>query len=93
MPDLKRPTITGDDQELLLAIEFMRNDLWVNSDNLLLGAQCVILLELEISDSPGQCQVTYTSVPLIAERQDMRLTVNSAKLDETTSALYSSSLL
>jgi hypothetical protein len=55
----------------------MRNNLGINSDNLLLGAQSVILLEFEISDSPGQCQIT----------------IDSAKLDESTSTLYSRSLL
>ena len=70
-------TITGNNQELLLAIQFVRDDLGINSDNLLLGAQSVVLLEFEISDRPGQCQIT----------------VDSAKLDESTSALYSSSLL
>jgi hypothetical protein len=70
-------TITCDDQELLLAIQFVRNDLGINSDNLLLGTKCVVLLEFEITNSPGQCQIT----------------VDSAKLDESTSTLYSSSLL
>lgn len=52
-----RRTITSQNQELLLSIKFVCGKLRVRSDNLLFGTKGMVLLEFEITNRSGQCQI------------------------------------
>jgi hypothetical protein len=70
-------TITCQDEELFLAIDSVRDDLGVGGDDLGLGFQRKVLLELEIPKRTGEGEVT----------------VDAAELDESTRRGYTRSLL
>jgi hypothetical protein len=70
----------------------VRNDLGVDSDNLLFGTEGEVLLEFKVTDSPRQCEVSWESEHFVRNRR-ATLTVDSAEFYESTSSRYSSSLL
>lgn len=51
-------TVTSQDEELFFSVTLVRNDFGVGGDDLVFGVQRVVLLELEITDSPGKGEVT-----------------------------------
>lgn len=51
-------TITSDNQEFVFFCNLMYCHVRIGGDNLLLGNQRVVLLELEVSQSPRECQIS-----------------------------------
>jgi hypothetical protein len=89
----RRHTITCDNQELLLSVQFVGDDLGVDGNDLLLGTECPVLLELEITNSSRQCKVPWSSAAIHSAEVSWERTVDSAEFDESTGALYSRCLL
>lgn len=54
-------TITGENKELLLAIQLVVHNLGVRSNDLLFRLQSEVLLELEVTNSARQCEVAWLS--------------------------------
>ena len=61
-------TVTSKDQKLVIVAQLMNSDVRVGSDDLLLWGKFGALLELKVSDSTGQSEVT----------------VDAAEIDEST---------
>lgn len=51
------PTVTGQHKELFFAINGMRGDFGIGSNDLLLGRQGKVLLELKVTNRTRQSQV------------------------------------
>ena len=51
-------TITSQDEEFLFAVHLVNFNVGIGRDDLLLGLEAIVLLELEISESSGQGEVS-----------------------------------
>jgi len=71
-----RPTIAGNDQELIILAHLVNGHIGECSDDLLLRRKIGALLELKVADSSAECKIA----------------VHTTKVDETTSGANASLL-
>lgn len=83
------PTVTGEYEELLLAVQLVLQNLGVGRDNLLLRLQSEVLLKLEVADGTRQCEVAW----MLAGRIDATRTVYASKLYKAAGSSDTRSLL